>query len=322
MVTELLTANVIHGLVALGWAFGVERVAGPWTASARMRLYQLALALPVVVLLLRLLGVPPFPDGLRLVRVDVWAGWLTGGGMEVQVPMTILFGGTAVVFAVQELAPFWQRRRKPREAPRAPDQRLEATLLQVRHLYAEVGVRLPRGNRILARRIETDQPTAALHGLRHPTLLVSRKLLNTLDDDELAAVVAHELAHAATGGSLELLAMWLLRALQAMSPAALVAFRHLVEVREETCDALAARVTGRPAALASALLSVHDLAGSGRESTHLVDRARDEVLRRAEHASTRDRVKALLAWRFEKGHTVLGPWSAMLVLGGLLWTIG
>ncbi|TMR42250.1 hypothetical protein ETD96_01500 [Actinomadura geliboluensis] len=53
--------------------------------------------------------------------------------------------------------------------------------------------RLRIGSRI--RVIATSRPFALTYGLRRPRILVSTGLLNSLNEDELAAVLAHERAH-------------------------------------------------------------------------------------------------------------------------------
>jgi Zn-dependent protease with chaperone function len=104
--------------------------------------------------------------------------------------------------------------------------------------------------------MDAPGPMILCVGLRRPRLLVSAGLLELLDEGELRAAVAHELSHVHRH---DVLASWLLlglRVLQAFNPVAQVLGRSLAWETELRADADAVRWTGRPAALASALLKV------------------------------------------------------------------
>ena len=322
--TELLAASVLHSTVALAWIAGVRRLAGPISASLTASLGMLAIALPVVLGAARLSGLPPPPDAWLLVRVRAWVAAIEGAGPGLRLALLALLGGTGFVFAAQELLPLqrWRGRRWQYASTR--DRRLEASLARVRAALdrqrpARWHLRMPR---ILA--LETPRPIAALHGMTAPIILVSRGLLDRLDDEQLDNVVAHEVAHSLRGGNLLLLIIWLARVLQAASPTALVLYRNYIEAQEQACDSLAARLTGHPAALASALLEVQQHRHPGairRRGEGFVRRSRREILRRTDLAVTRARVRALL----DTTPTGAAPhalvWGSACVLAALLWGI-
>ncbi|MCB9537640.1 MAG: M48 family metalloprotease [Myxococcales bacterium] len=157
---------------------------------------------------------------------------------------------------------------------------------------------------------------AALVGLRAPEVVVSRVLIDALDDRQLEALLAHELAHAARGGNRRLTLLWLLRAAQALNPAALIAFRQLVETEEAACDALAARATKRPADLASVLIEVERLRGATRA-------AEDAPGEPGAHlALLQRRVRRLLDGVAEQGPRGPVGLAAAALLGALLWGVG
>lgn len=113
---------------------------------------------------------------------------------------------------------------------------------------------------------------------RRPRLHVTTGLLRLLDDAELEAVIAHELSHVGhrdatvmtvvglpgttllSGSRRGMGGFWILVVAQAIARAigyvALVGISALSRYRELTADAGAARLTGRPSALASALMKV------------------------------------------------------------------
>jgi Zn-dependent protease with chaperone function len=101
-----------------------------------------------------------------------------------------------------------------------------------------------------------DRPLALACGLRRPVVLLSTWMLVHLDRRELEAVLAHEVAHVARR---DFLAAWLttiLRDAFCYLPASRVAYRQLQREREFACDGLVVAATGRPLALASALVKV------------------------------------------------------------------
>ncbi len=101
-----------------------------------------------------------------------------------------------------------------------------------------------------------DRPLALTSGVIRPTLLLSTWTIEHLDRRELEAVLAHELAHVARR---DYPAVWLATVLRdafCYLPTSWAAYRQLQREKELACDDLAAAITGRPLALASALAKV------------------------------------------------------------------
>lgn len=318
---SLLVANLLHGLVALSWAAGVRRFAGPLSPTLWADVLRLCLGLPPLVALLRLLGLPRPPEALTTLRVDLWTEAILNGGLVSHLLVGTLLAGTAALFLVQEAGPAWRLRRGRMRHEAAQDPELSRVNEGVLGRLRAAGVAPVRGRAPHARRLETDDAVAGLVGIIEPVVVASRGLLGALDEQEREATVAHELAHWARGGNLDVLFVWGLRALQAPSPGALVLFRALVEAEEAACDDIAARVTRRPAALASALIKAHAHPavpmGAG-----LLMRAQAEVLRHAELQSTRARVVRLLNGD-PHDHPAVGlRVTTVVVLLALLWSIG
>lgn len=130
-------------------------------------------------------------------------------------------------------------------------------------------------------------PNSVVRGVRQPTIVVTTALLEQLDDDELAAVLAHELAHVANRDTLAMVyaatpallafdfVRWLgdrLERTRNNSLDVLVAlavgivfgvvseavFRVFARQREYAADRAAAATTGDPAALAGALATIDE----------------------------------------------------------------
>lgn len=126
---------------------------------------------------------------------------------------------------------------------------------QVQALVTDLAQRLELGAPRIAV-CDDRRPVALTFGVFHPTLLISRWMLEYLDQAELEAVLAHELAHVARR---DYLVAWLATSLRdafAYLPTSWAAHRQLQWEKELACDDLAVRVTGKPLALASALATV------------------------------------------------------------------
>ena len=133
-----------------------------------------------------------------------------------------------------------------------------------------------------------QQPLALVYGVRSPTLLLSTWMVRALDAQELAGVIAHELAHIARH---DYAVVWLATVLRDTFwylPTSRLAYRRLQAEKEPACDDLAVTLTERPLALASALAKVWRQAAAG------VDTGLAQALTTV-HASMETRITRLLA---------------------------
>ncbi len=96
-------------------------------------------------------------------------------------------------------------------------------------------------------------------GVHRPKILLSADLLSRLDDEELEAILAHEVAHLEAHDVPLVFLAGFLRDLVAWNPVAHVAFRRLLADREHEADRRAAVMTGKPLAVASGLLKMCEL---------------------------------------------------------------
>ncbi len=102
----------------------------------------------------------------------------------------------------------------------------------------------------------TPYPIACVAGLRTPVIRLSHGVLDVMDDRELKAVLAHELAHIAGRDNMLNLAVQVVKHLTFFSPAAHLAAAKYAVAREEAADDMAAEMVGESADLASALVKV------------------------------------------------------------------
>ena len=317
-----LVCSVFQGVVALIWVGGIRKYAGPLQPVTHGHLLEISLILPVFTTIFRILGVPGFPDTWTLIRASAWANAIRDGNAAFKIATGVLFIGTALIFLFQEVLPLWRGRGHRLNGQRFTDPKLTALVDGLFEEFRKKGVLMVSRKHVRAFVVASSEPIAALDGIAEPVLLVSRRLLEDLEDTELETVLAHEISHLVYGGNIALIFAWIVRALQIANPAALIAFRNLVEVREYACDTLASYVTGKPATLASALIKASDsspLTQDERRTAWL--RARNEVLRHAEIESTRLRVRSLLDSPVARPQTGNITFISLALLGGILWAI-
>jgi len=319
---SLLILNFLQAMIPLLWIGGLHRLSGPLAPGLRADLLGHVLILPPLLGIARFLGLPALPEGFRLIHLDGWVNAVMALDPGVRFSILLLFFGTAFIFLVQELVPVWQSRLPPYFELRRRDSELERIFEKLKTGFNTVGFRKDTGRPLKILLLETEESIAALQGVFEPVLLVSRGLISKLDEAELEAVIAHEYSHFIYGGNLRLFWIWVVRALQAFNPAALVAFRTLTEVRELSCDTLAAKITRKPATLSSAILKVYDASDlTAEQKQGMLNHAKNEILRRAEATSVRIRVNNLLA----KQTGMIAPrsdsWVGFLVMGVMLWAI-
>jgi Zn-dependent protease with chaperone function len=118
----------------------------------------------------------------------------------------------------------------------------------------------------LAARMRTTPPTVVLIedcpggafalGVRQPLIAMDPGLVDSLDDQELEGLLAHELAHLKRRDPRLGMAVGVFRDLTFFLPPVHLAVRWLRQEQEQSADELAAEHTRRPGALASGILKV------------------------------------------------------------------
>jgi Zn-dependent protease with chaperone function len=96
-------------------------------------------------------------------------------------------------------------------------------------------------------------------GARRSRILISQDLIDVLEDDELAAILAHEISHITSRDVQVIFTAGLLRDMIAWNPLAHIAFRRLTHDRELEADRRAAALTANPLSVASGLLKMYEV---------------------------------------------------------------
>jgi Zn-dependent protease with chaperone function len=166
----------------------------------------------------------------------------SGDGLMVRLLLASLLLGLGVTAVILR----YQRRLLTRAVPQH-EKRGEAEDL-LRSLSRRAGIAIPRLH-------VTDRPVgAAATGVRRPSVVLSSHLLDRLDHEQLEAVLAHEVAHIRRR---DVLVKWIVRAFAvtfSWLPTSWAIPRLLDREREKACDDFAVILTGKPLALAEALI--------------------------------------------------------------------
>ena len=288
---------VLSGCVALA----VLRRSEDWPHRRQVQLA--VLAAPIMVLGVGLGGLHHFPGSTCFLRTPSW-DYVAGLALPVGMAAVALAGlGLGFVrIAVTHLTANYRGRHAQ------PDvQWIAESLSRI------FGTPTPR---VLI--VATRRPLALTVGVRQPAVLLSDWMLTHLDPRELESVLAHELGHVARR---DVLVTWLATVLRDAFfylPTSRAAFHRFRFEREVACDGLAAKATGRPLALASALAKVwhQDLRGPAVGSAEALA-ASDDMIEQRIHRLMAGSAPQMSAGR--RRVSVLGPGlQSLLGVGTLL----
>lgn len=237
MHAALFLASALLVLLAGYLALGLLRRLREW--PHRRIVQGVVLSLPLTGLLLGFAGLDHFAGRACFLGAPRWDRWLA---LALLAAMGLLaFGGLGLGLLRHALL-----RCVVARAGWPADPGLHALAAS---LATRLGIAPPR---VLV--CAHDRPLALACGLRCPAVLLSTWMLERLDRAEVEAVLAHELAHLARR---DYPAVWLatiLRDAFCYLPTSWAAYRQMQHEKELACDDLAVTITGRPLALASALV--------------------------------------------------------------------
>ncbi len=197
----------------------------------------------------------PFRTQLALLDTQNWLGPEPNLAQPVWLALAAVMSATTLFLVGLELAgalrrPIPQRRALANRAMHP--HRLQAAL---------AGLAGPRAQRVDVVAVDRPEAMAFTCGFRRHTVVLSTGLCDLLDEEELQAVLAHEMAHVRRRDARSGWLLFGLRLLSFYNPVALLVFHRMGQDVEQLCDAEAAGVTGNPLALASALIKVHRATG-------------------------------------------------------------
>ena len=247
---ENLAQSIVAALLVLPLLLWVVK-----SPSARIRFLLVPLALPVVFPPVYYLLVPSRQE-LPVIPLDRILGLKQGLSFLSQWPdftaaLALAFGLATAYFLARGMLAAAAVIYLPRRYPKVD---------QVHEIRIERML-----DRLVARRRMTRPAllqgpwpnlTCCSFGFRRPYLLLSRGLLEELDDEHLEGVVVHEMAHFLRRDQYLNLALLALRSFFFFNPVVQLLCRAIQEEEELACDALAVRLGVLPRTYAESLVKV------------------------------------------------------------------
>jgi Zn-dependent protease with chaperone function len=251
---EVLSQAIFHAIVA---SLFVEALVRSWKVAEprqRMALRLLALGYPLSLFPVMLLAAPQraseeFRDGAAIFSGAAW-GDLRVFGVGLDRWWLATFALIGLGLFLIDFIPLLRRKGRPvaTVADEESIARIEAALLP---MAAKLGVRAPPVGFVA-----TEVPLLFCTGVRRQQIVASRGALALLDDAELRAAFAHELAHLARHDPTTSWILMAARGLMAFNPAFQVVARVIARDAEHVADEQAAVVCGDRLALAAGLLKL------------------------------------------------------------------
>lgn len=249
---EYLAQHILHALVAAGVIEALLRAWRLTHPAERLAFRLLALTLPLAVLPVFWLFAPgrvnpSFAESYALFASVHWAA-VRVGGVGLDGVLFVAACGLGVLLYLRDLTPLLQGHRRC-EAPAVEAAAGDPLACAVSELSWRTGLRA--APRVLM--IEDAAPVLFAAGVRRPALVVSRGTIARLDEAELRATLAHELAHLGYGDVLLGWVVMAARTLMLFNPIAQLVARAVVVEVERRADDTAAAVLEAPGVLADGM---------------------------------------------------------------------
>jgi len=223
----------------------------------QIRFRSLVLLIPVLSLPLYQLIYPhrgslEFRKDMAIFDINQWLLLRLFDGIFVWHLALALLGVVTVIFVVQEVIPALLHHYDGEDDKTVYKSGTIPKLDRVvRNLERELPIALPR---IFL--LNGNEVAIYAKGLVKSSINISRSLIETLDLEELQAVLAHEIGHVLRRDNAIGWVFFTLRFIMFYNPIVLIEFRKIINERETLCDDIASKFTGKPLAIASGLVKV------------------------------------------------------------------
>jgi len=254
--TDLVAEVLVHSAIVAAVVQLVIRRVPVTSPPARLRYRVVTLVLPLAtVSLYHLLAPgrtgPAFAD-IALFSTRQWTRLEVLGVTVRDLAMApaIVLGSLLMLRDAFRALAHWRFDRAWRDARRGDEASRGRLEREVWSLAASLRVPLPR-----VQLVDTGAAVLHCHGLWKPTLVVGCEFTERLNDAQLQAALAHELAHLLHRDLATSWLLMILRVAQCFNPVGQVIARRAIQEMEWRADDTAIAATGQPAALARALLA-------------------------------------------------------------------
>ncbi len=248
---SLIVHVVVASLVGFAWAAIAISLLNVHRAAHRKLLYAGALLAPLVGFAAHSVIPHGCSESLPIGSIGHFA-CLTGSWLG---DFGTLLVASGLITAASQVVVVWlaysRVMRMSRDANEVGDlPHISRALAVLDRVCARAGMNRPR-------MLITYRPgVCCVVGIRNPAILLSEDICEILDDQELEAVLTHEVAHVRHKDNLVGLIASIVRALTYYAPTMHMAMRHYMEEREKAADDYVIESGGESIALASGVVKV------------------------------------------------------------------
>ena len=189
-------------------------------------------------------------DSSRWLAVELW------NGVSLSHLFLALLALTALIFFVQELVPILRHAIEATGDALEGERPAEGSI--VYRALSSLPVKKPD---VLI--IDDDDLVLFSATGKRPVIYVSTGLARDLNEEQIQAALAHEIAHVARSRRPVLLVVFFLRMALFFNPIALIEFRRAVRNEEKICDDVASDLTHKPRVLADTLRKFYSSSEGG-----------------------------------------------------------
>lgn len=188
-----------------------------------------------------------FREGTAIFNVNRWLAINMWDIIPIYVLFIMFLLLTVVIFVFQEILPIVKERfPRPNYQPFSIQNRDINPIID--NLCKKLKITKPS-----VQIIDEPYPVLLTAGAKNHMIIISRTMLDELNDNQLEAALTHELIHILRDSSIKTQTIYLLRMLMFYNPVSLIEFRRLVQDDEFICDDITVSLTKKPDALVSAL---------------------------------------------------------------------
>jgi beta-lactamase regulating signal transducer with metallopeptidase domain len=297
-IPEYAAQAIVYSILAIALVEGLLYVWKVQNPPLDIAFRLLAMAIPPAAPIVFAFASPErgseaFRKQTALLDLQNWLGPEPSISNPIWLLLLSAIGATTALMVVLNAVGFFRRMKASR--PRAASSLLKppVRLTDAVNRLASRKVHLPP-----IKVVGLPGPTAFTAGLLRPSILVSPALVDMLDDEELEAVLAHESAHVARQDNWLGWLTFAMRIVSFYNPVIQFTYHQIGHDVERVCDSEAGRMTGKPLALASALIKVFMASRSSPNAANGVMGALGKqaasLENRARHTLVEDRAERLV----------------------------
>lgn len=199
-------------------------------------------------------GTSYFREDTALLDIQRWLTIEIWGKVSIALLLLIIFSLATLIFLLQETLPILKETYNSKGNDTIIKRPAEGSVIN--KALQSLPVNKPD---IFV--IEDDHSILFSTSGSNTAIYLSTGLMDTLDEDQIQAALAHEIAHIMRRRSPLIWVIFFARILMFFNPVILIEFRRIIQEDEKICDDIAVSLTQKPLALATTLRKLYHTSG-------------------------------------------------------------